>query len=85
MQIVINISEDQMDMVRNSYKAIFCDVYSMMAEVIKKGTPLPKGHGNLIDTTEITAFSELECNGHSVESLDEFTTIIEADNEEKEE
>ena len=35
----------------------------------------------MIDTNEITAFRELECNGHDVESLDEFTIIIEADTE----
>lgn len=40
---------------------------------------LPKRHGNLIDINEITAFRKLECNGHDVESLDEFTVIIEAD------
>jgi hypothetical protein len=46
---------------------------------ILNGIPLPKGHGNLIDTNEITAFRELECNGHDVESLNEFTVIIKAD------
>ena len=50
-----------------------------IAHIFKKATPLPKGHGNLIDTNEITAFRELECNGHDVESLNEFTVIIEAD------
>ena len=42
---------------------------------------LLKRHGSLIDINEITAFRELECNGHDVESLDEFTVIIEADKE----
>ena len=53
----------------------------IVSEAIAYGKPLPKGHGNLIDINEITAFRELECNGHDVESLDEFTTIIEADKE----
>ena len=51
---------------------------------IKNGTPLSKGHGRLIDTNEITAFRELECNGHNIKSLDEFTVIIEADKESEE-
>ena len=55
------------------------DVIQIPLEVIKDGTPLPKRHGDLIDINEITAFKELECNGHNVESLDEFTVIIEAD------
>lgn len=53
--------------------------YSEEWKAIHNGIPLPKGHGRLIDTNEITAFIELECNGHNVESLDEFTVIIEAD------
>ena len=53
MKIVINISAEQMDMVRHSHKAIFADVYRMMAEVINNGTPLPKGHGRLIDANSI--------------------------------
>lgn len=53
--------------------------YSCLAECVRRGTLLPKGHGNLIDVNEITAFTELECNGRNVESLDEFTIIVEAD------
>lgn len=49
-----------------------------------KGCPLvelPAKHGRLIDADEITAFKELERNGESVESLDEFPTVIEAEGE----
>lgn len=80
IELVIKISEE-------AYKARKHWVINpkrMVNEVdkaIANGTVLPKGHGNLIDTNEITAFRELECNGHNVESLDEFTTIIEADKE----
>ena len=48
-------------------------------KAIQHGTPLPKGHGDLIDTNEITAFIELECNGRNVGSLDDFTVIVKAD------
>lgn len=51
---------------------------------ISDGTVLPKGHGDLFDKNEITAFMELECNGHNVKSLDEFTVIIKADKVESE-
>lgn len=55
-----------------------------LLRAIRIGKPLPKRHGRLIDTNEITAFRELECKGHNVESLDEFTTIIEANRESEE-
>lgn len=48
MQIVIDISEKEMKMVKDSNKAVFIDVYKMMAQKIQKGTPLPE-HGRLID------------------------------------
>ena len=73
MQIVIDIPE---------YIYKLCQGHGdIVYKYIAKGTPLPKGHGRLIDTNEITAFKELECNGHNVKSLDEFTVIIEADKE----
>ena len=53
--------------------------YTCLAECVRRGVSLPKGHGNLIDINEITAFRELECNGRNVKSLDEFTVIIGAD------
>ena len=82
MEIVINIPNETY-----KYSKKYCRpnderaFVSMIITAIAKGVPLPKGHGKLIDVNEITAFSELECNGHDVKSLDEFTTIIEADKE----
>lgn len=79
IELVIKLSEE-------SYKAT-CNGYMLPSDVenvvqgIKNGTLLPKGHGDLIDINEITAFKELECNGHNVEILDEFTVIIESDKE----
>ena len=40
MKLLIDISEEEMDMINNSHKAIFGDVYTMMARKIKDGTPL---------------------------------------------
>ena len=42
---------------------------------------VPTPHGRLIDVGEITASSWLERNGEEVESLDEFPTVIEAEDE----
>ena len=79
MQIVIDIPQGlKIDFENENWTALSC---MEMKDALMNGTPLPKGHGRLIDANEITAFRELECNGHNVESLDEFTVIIEADAE----
>lgn len=36
-------------------------------------------HGRLIDADDITAFLQLERHGKNIESIDEFPTIIEAE------
>ena len=77
MQVVIDIDDEYYSYLR---RVVFTTrIFYRPVAIIAKGKPLPKGHGRLIDTNEITAFMELECNGHNVESLDEFTVIIEAD------
>ena len=80
MEVVIDVPERIIVAIANNeYCGILDDT---LYKALKNFTPLPKGHGKLIDVNEITAFRELECNGYDVESLDEFTTIIEADKEE---
>ena len=83
IELVIKIPEETcrriQALVRDDY--FEHDICGNSMRRIANGIPLPKGHGDLIDINEITAFKELECNGHNVESLDEFTVIIEADKE----
>ena len=58
--------------------------YSIRAKDRLPDCPLvevPEPHGRLIDADEITAFLELERNNINVESLDEFPTVIEAEDE----
>lgn len=82
MKIVIDIPDEYYhDNIINEMDCLLSDYFNgTVCEI----TPLPKGHGRLIDADEITAFRELECNGHNVESLNEFTVIIEADKESEE-
>ena len=85
MQIVIDISED-------SYKAT-CDGCMLPPDVrnvvqgIKNGTPLPKGHGRLIDADAYIDKHE-ECGWLDDITIDSFNaiapTIIEADKAESE-
>ena len=81
MQIVIDINE-------NVYTRLFdngTDFYDTddilaMAKAIRKGLPLPKGHGRLIDVSEYYDGSFNDAR----EFLDNATTIIEADKAESE-
>jgi len=54
MQIVINIPEQ---MYINAKADMLCAA-SVIARAIKNGTPLPKGHGRLIDENKITKFEQ---------------------------
>ena len=63
----------------------------MIENAIKKGTPLPKGHGDLIDRRELKkdVYTTTEWNGdvHRIiyeASVDDAPTIIEADKAESE-
>ena len=39
MKYIIELSDDEMEKVKNSHKALFIDVYGMMANTLIKGTP----------------------------------------------
>ena len=52
MQIVINIP-DYVYCDIQAYKTIFSDKIEEVAKAIQNGTPLPKGHGDLVDRDEI--------------------------------
>ena len=52
MQIVIDIPDDTTKLIEECIKfdnMIDLDVYDIVLNGIKNGTPLPKGHGRLID------------------------------------
>lgn len=78
MQIVIDIP-DYVYCDIQAYKTIFPDKIEEVAKAIKYGTPLPKGHGRLIDADDI--------DNHIVGGVDtrDCPTIIEADKAESEE
>lgn len=80
MQIVIEIPEQNYNDICNSETA---SNYSVLYALdgIRNGTPLPKGHGRLIDANAVdTRYSDPEV----VETLDDAPTIIEADKESEE-
>jgi len=55
MQIVINISEDDYNNIKN-----YTGVLAYYEYLIKNGIPLPKGHGRLIDESDLIPDSDYE-------------------------
>ena len=79
MKLVIDISENYYEILKydvehgNDYKPIV---------LIANGTPLPKGHGDLIDRNEVIKSLFDYFNGKTIgQCIDNTPTIIEADNE----
>lgn len=87
MQIVIDIPENTyrqiQALVRNSY--FDHDICGNSMRRIAKGTPLPKGHGDLVDRDAIWhAYDCSEIEYTMINALDDAPTIIEADKESEE-
>lgn len=92
MQIVIDISEEKLRLIKDK---MYCGIYD--AEVYKaiiNGTPIPKGHGRIVDISQIdkdkierdNPIMLLSINGLYIEVvslayLDNLQTIIEADHD----
>ncbi len=55
MKLVIDIPEEEYRWITKSDETVFADVASKecMLHAIKNGTPLPKGHGDLVDRNEL--------------------------------
>lgn len=79
MQIVINIDEETYnDIKKGKIYSSFRDVPLESVNAVANGTPLPKGHGRLIDANEIIG----KIHGvRSITAVLDAPTIIEADTE----
>ena len=82
MKLVIDISEDDYRKVQDGRAGIM-----LMRKAIRNGTPLPKGHGRLIDA-EVFAHNVVKYSHQSTKTigkaLADTPTIIEADKAESE-
>ena len=77
MKIVIDIPEEKLGWIKE-----YPDVYTgWQNESIRNGTPLPKGHGRLIDADVLV--SGFEDNYEFCEEVNATPTIIKADKEEQ--
>ena len=76
MQIVIDIPEEYYNEMKTSNYW-----WSGLKNCVMRGTPLPKGHGRIVDENKITSFGWNNTDNHAVVDA---PTIIEADKSESE-
>jgi hypothetical protein len=83
MELVIKIPEEMWERIKDGYVPLGISKY------LKKGTPLPKGHGRLIDENKITKCEQIGLiikDGNITRCLKtDAPTIMEADKAESEE
>lgn len=82
MQIVIEIDEEMRDWLHNGFLDEGDGKHAINA--ILKGTPLPKGHGNLIDVSDLTPDADYEdgiFGAVSCQQIVEAEVIVEAESE----
>lgn len=88
MKIVIDIPENIYEWAKkpNMPDDIFDEVVEALLDAaFSNSTPLPKGHGRLIDADEVKRkMGNLDGFGMIGRCIDEFPTIVEADKEESE-
>lgn len=86
MQIVIDIPEDVIESAKSSPNYYPTYHFEKIWRAIVNGTPLPKGHGRLIDADKLL-YEDIECTDGrtymvvNAYDVDNAPTIIEADKE----
>ena len=81
MQVVIDIPEDRYQAIKSARRVEYVvDTYTV-GIAIADGTPLPKGHGRLIDADVVV--DGMEENYELCIAVNDTPTIIEADKENK--
>ena len=90
MEIVIKIPDEYKELL--DHGKADGSLRKSILNAVANGTPLPKGHGRLIDADELKKEYPhdmdweypVNTNSYVVESIDNMTTIIEADKEQEE-
>ena len=83
MQIVIDIPEREYKVIcGNNYVAV-CACPNLLSNAIKNGTPLPEGHGRLIDENEaIKSLFDYNKGKKTIgQCINDTPTVLEADKE----
>ena len=88
MRIVIDIPEHLYEVVKEDGIPLYKEERKVLADAIANGTPIPKGHGRLIDADELKSHIHMEnYKGFRIrtdgtvafEYINDAPTIIEAD------
>lgn len=75
MEVVIKISEEKLNTIK---RKMYCGIYdSDLYDAIRNGTPLPKGHGDLVDRNDLK-YEKYNSYAYAIANA---PTIIEADKE----
>ena len=88
MQIVIDIPEEVKEAFDNASKddidCSFYDYNSVIGKAIRNGTALPKGHGRLVDVSDllISLMKYIDGDKSLGQCIDDTPTVIEAEGEE---
>jgi hypothetical protein len=82
-QIVINISDGTYNRCKNERVGLLPFDIPEVCDAIKNGTPLPKGHGRLIDADAYAKKYNTNINGRIGDEYIIAPTIIEADKKER--
>jgi hypothetical protein len=84
MHIVIKIPKEKYQWIKEHRGRTDYQITEMLYNRVRKGTPLPKGHGRLIDADVL--WDSYHANDYDFyEALDDTETIIEADAESEDE
>ena len=94
MKIVIDIDKDRYEDIKRIASVQMNYKTPTVEQIVANGTPLPKGHGRLIDVNDLLDDINLEDNDYNrdvnvgeiitLENVDRIPTIIEADETESE-
>lgn len=87
MKIVIDIPEQAYEVIKRNSVVAHAHNLALLTKWITNGTPLPKGHGDLIDRKDLMdrCVTYLESSGATTNLIKSALTIIEADKEGAEE
>lgn len=87
MKIVIELNEEDREKIKNAHKGFFLDLYKVMTNAINNGFEIPKGHGALINRSEVIKNLLDYKKGKKTlgQCIEDVQTIIEADWEDEEE
>lgn len=89
MKLIIDIPDELKTEVHNHGLFLCPNDKTALVNAIKHGTPLPKGHGRLIDADEIqfenNEFDTYSDYSRAFDAIDGADTIIEADKTERSE